>query len=313
MRGTRGGLVALIGALAALALVSGREGASATPRALVLEPIAGAYNFPVFATSPPGDTDRLLVVQQGTANVAQVKLVLGGIAQPTPFLTISNVMTGGERGLLSMAFAPDYATSRKFYIYYTRTPDGAIQIDEFLRDPNDPNIADPTTRRAVLTVPHPGQSNHNGGQLQFGPDNLLYIGTGDGGGAGDQPNNAQNLNVGLGKLLRIDPRQNGANPYTVPANNPFVGQPPRLPEIWSYGLRNPWRFSFDRVTGALNIADVGQGAYEEIDYRPIDVGWGRWTNFGWRCREGRHPYNSNCSPPYPDLVLDPERAGDRVM
>ena len=156
--------------------------------------------------------------------------------------------SGGERGLLSMAFAPDYAASGIFYVYYTRSQDGAIQVDEFHRDAANPDIGDPATVRHVLTVPHPGESNHNGGQLQFGPDGMLYLGTGDGGGGGDPFRAAMNLQDLRGKILRIDPREQNGQPYSVPANNPFVGHAGAWPEIWSYGLRNPWRFSFDRMT-----------------------------------------------------------------
>ena len=167
----------------------------------------------------------------------------------------------GERGLLSMAFAPDYATSRRFYIYYTDLA-GSIRVDEVLRDANNPNIADPSTRRQVIVIPHPGQSNHNGGQLQFGPDGMLYIGTGDGGGGGDPFRTGQNLGDRRGKILRIDPRENEAQelPYTIPANNPFTTRDAAWGEIWSFGVRNPWRFSFDRLTGAFVLGDVGQNA-----------------------------------------------------
>ncbi len=176
---------------------------------------------------------------------------------------------------------------------------GAITVDEVLRDAVNPNIADPSTRRDVIVIPHPGQSNHNGGQLQFGPDGMLYMGTGDGGGGGDPFRTGQNLSDRRGKILRIDPRENEAQdlPYTIPANNPFTNRDAAYGEIWSYGVRNPWRFSFDRLTGAFVLGDVGQNAWEEIDWRPIDVGWGRGVNFGWSCMEGRHLYSNNCPEP----------------
>ncbi len=246
----RGLLLALAFGLAAFAPLGSQGGAtasSAVPQSLLLEPI-GAFTSPTFVASPPGDQQRLLVVQQG----GEIKLVLNGVLQATPFLNAMSWITfGGERGLYSMAFAPDYDTSRRFYIYFTNLQ-GNIEVDEVLRDASDPNVADPSTRRQVIVVPHPSQSNHNGGQLQFGPDGMLYMATGDGGGGGDPFRTGQNLLDNRGKLIRIDPRQDGANPYRVPANNPFVGQQGANPEIWSYGLRNPWRFSFDRLTGDLN-------------------------------------------------------------
>src|SRR5262245_51635845 len=269
MRGLRGGILALAGGLAALALAVGQGGAAAgpaggasdTPDLLFLTPVPTTgfhWSSPVFLTAPPGDPTRRFVVQQG----GQIMLLTQNNPAPTTFMTVPNVNAGGERGLLSMAFAPDYATSRRFYVYYTRTGDGAIQVDEFLRDAVNPDLGDPSTRRAVITVLHPGQSNHNGGQLQFGPDGMLYMATGDGGGAGDPFRAAMNLQDLRGNLTRIAHCQNGADPCTGPANSPFAGQPPSRPEIWAYGLRNPWRFSFDRVTAALNIGDVGQGAWE---------------------------------------------------
>ncbi len=262
------------------------------PFPLYLDPVGapGDFDYPVYATSPPGDQQRLMVVQQN----GYIKLVLNGGVQPTPFLDAHTwIDFGGERGLFSVAFAPDYATSRRFYIYYT-DPNGNIRVDEVLRDASDPNVADPTTRRQVITVPHPGQSNHNGGQLQTGPDGMLYMATGDGGGGGDPFRSGQNLLDNRGKMLRIDPREtDDGHPYAVPPNNPFVGRDGANWEIWSYGLRNPWRFSFDRLTGDLVIADVGQNAWEEIDFRPVQLGWGDGTNFGWSCFEGRHTYLPN--------------------
>ena len=154
-------------------------------------------------------------------------------------MTVPNVQSGGERGLLSMAVAPDYATSGLFYVYYTRNGDGAIQVDEFHRDASNPDLGDPSTRRAVIIDRSPFGSNHNGGQLQFGPDGMLYMGTGDGGGGGDPYHTGQDLRELRGKIIRIDPRQDGAKPYTVPANNPFVSQAPWKPEIWSYGRAQP--------------------------------------------------------------------------
>src|SRR5215475_2475900 len=267
MRGTRGGLVAVALGLVLLAIVGNGGAKNAAPDLLLLEPI-GIFPSPTFVTAPPGDPTRLFVVQQ----TGEIKLVMAGVT--TTFMTVPGVQyDGAEEGLLSMAFPPDYATSGLFYVYYTRTGDGAIQVDEFHRDASNPDIGDPSTQRHVITVLHPINANHNGGQLEFGPDGMLYMGTGDGGGGGDPFRTGQNLQDLRGKILRIDPRQNGPDPYTVPTNNPFVGQAPWKPEIWAYGVRNPWRYSFDRLTGNFTLGDVGQGSWEEIDYRPIDVGW----------------------------------------
>lgn len=244
----------------------------------------GSYDDPVFVTSDPAGSSRLFVVERSG------RIQLTTRAGTSPFLDISSRVESDfvEQGLLSMAFAPDYATSHRFYVYYTGRDQGAIHVDEFQASGDS---ADPGTRREVITIPHSNAPNHNGGQLQFGPDGYLYIGTGDGGGSNDNTgdgNNSQNLAGRLGKLLRIDPRQSGSAPYTVPADNPFVGAAGVAPEIWSYGLRNPYRFSFDRETGDLTIGDVGQNAYEEVDFAAAPDG-GRGANFGWRCREGLHP------------------------
>jgi hypothetical protein len=247
----------------------------------------GVFSQPVYVTSDPGDPNRLFIVER-----------TGRIQLKTPkrtstFVDLSPLVESGyqERGLLSMAFAPDYATSKLLYVYYTGKNAGAIHIAE-LKATGD--VAALSTLRNVLTIPHRSNPNHNGGQLQFGPDGYLYVGTGDGGGGGDPEENAQNPSSLLGKILRIDPRQSGTQPYTVPADNPFVGTPIR-PEIWSFGLRNPYRFSFDRATGALTIGDVGQGDWEELDFSPPPVA-GRGLNFGWDCREGRHPYEATGCP-----------------
>jgi glucose/arabinose dehydrogenase len=287
-------LLALVLGLAAFAPFRGGGGEPlAAQQMLSLQPI-GAFQYPTFATAPPGDQDRLLVVQK----TGKIILVLDGVVQPTPFLDATSWITtaGAEQGLLSMAFPPDYATSGRFYIDYTAANTGAMTVDEVQRDASNPNVANPSTRRQVIAIPHPAATNHNSGQLEFGPDDMLYVGTGDGSEAGDPSFNAQNLQDLRGKLLRIDPRANGPNPYRVPPNNPFVSQTNADPEIWSYGLRNPWRFSFDRVTGDLNIGEVGQDSWEEIDFRPVDLSWGSGANFGWSCYEGLAVFNV-CSPP----------------
>jgi glucose/arabinose dehydrogenase len=288
-----------------------------------LTPVAD-FDGAMYLTAPPGDSRRLFVVEQD----GYIRVVRDGVKLGTPFLDIdSDVDGGGEEGLLSMAFAPDYATSRKFYVYYTGN-DGNNHVEEFEQSATDPDLADKTTRRQVLELVHTPNSNHNGGQLQFGPDGYLYVGTGDGGDGDDPPNNAQTLtgdpfdnnddNPLLGKLLRIDPRQAATEAYTIPADNPYAGSPGGArAEIWSYGLRNPWRFSFDRATGDLWIGDVGQGAQEEIDFASRASGPGKDFNWGWRCWEGTRKNTDvpACDPPndvFPVLV-QPRATGFRAI
>ena len=232
-------------------------------------------------TAPPGDRERIFVVEQG----GRIQVVRNGRRLPQPFLDVSDeVLSGGEQGLLSMAFAPDYATSGRFYVDYTDR-DGDTHIAEFRRSPGSPDRALRSSERLVLFQSQP-EPNHNGGGMLFGPDGLLYIGFGDGGGADDQHGsrgNGQNLGTVLGKLLRIDPTPGGGRPYRIPPGNPFANRGGARPEIYDYGLRNPWRFTFDR--GNLIIADVGQDHVEEIDFAPR--GHTAGLNFGWRVWEGR--------------------------
>jgi glucose/arabinose dehydrogenase len=252
----------------------------------------GEFVSPVYVAALPGDRRRFFVVEQP----GRIMVVRDGVPLSTPFLDIRSLVSfGGERGLLSVAFDPDYARGGRFYVYYTaRSPSGAITVAEYRASPNA-DVANPASRRQVLSIPHP-RGNHNGGQLQFGPDGYLWIGTGDGGGAGDPDGAGQRLDTLLGKLLRIDPHGSGLAPYTIPVDNPFSGQSGRRGEIWAYGLRNPWRFSFDRQTGDLVIGDVGQNAWEEIDFAPAP-GRGRGANYGWGCWEGRHAYTANDDEP----------------
>jgi glucose/arabinose dehydrogenase len=277
--------------------------AARTPRAPQRNGVAlkqiGRFDSPVYVTGAPGFPNLLFVVEQE----GKVVVLRGGHRQRQPFLDIGDLISaGGERGLLSIAFSPDYRSSRSFYAYYTDSQ-GNIQIDEFRR--KSATRAARGSRRAVIEIPHPVNANHNGGQLQFLGD-LLYFGTGDGGSEGDPPNNAQNREVLLGKLLRIDPRPSNGHPYTIPADNPFVGKPGR-DEIYSYGLRNPFRFSFDTVTkGQLRIAiaDVGQNRFEELDYTAVAAA--RGANFGWDALEGFAPYTEeNSGTPDPGGTTKP--------
>lgn len=245
----------------------------------------GTFDSPVHVAQPPGDRRRLFVVEQG----GRIRVVRDGRTLRTPFLDIRDrVVAGGEQGLLSVAFAPDYQRSGRFYVDYTDRA-GDSRVVEYRRATAD--RAAPRTARVVLRQDQP-ESNHNGGLLLFGPDGLLYVGFGDGGGAGDQHGargNAQNLGTWLGKILRIDPRPARGRPYRVPADNPFVGRAGARPEIYAWGLRNPWRFSFDRRTGDLTIGDVGQGEREEVDF--MRRGTARGANFGWRAWEGTLRYD----------------------
>jgi glucose/arabinose dehydrogenase len=238
-----------------------------------VEPVVAGLSSPLFVGHAGDGTNRLFIVERGGA----IKVLQPGASSPTVFLNISaKVVAGGEQGLLGLAFHQQYISNRRFFVFYTRAGDGALVISEY-RVTSNPNVAG-TTEAILLTIPHPANTNHNGGMLAFGPDGYLYVGVGDGGGANDPPDNAQNLAVLLGKILRID--VNTPSGYASPPSNPFVGIDGR-DEIFAFGMRNPWRFSFDRVTGDQWVADVGQGAREEVD-TPIESG----GNYGWRVFEG---------------------------
>ena len=243
----------------------------------------GSFDQPTYVTAPPGDRRRLFVTEQP----GRIRVLVDGRKRSRPFLDIrDDVSCCGERGLFSMAFAPDYAESGRFYVYFTGD-DGDIRVQQFRRSGSNQDVADRGSRRAVLRIEHSRYPNHNGGQLQFGPDRMLYLGTGDGGGGGDPFRSGQSLRTLLGKLLRIDPRPEGG--YDVPRDNPFRGRSGARGEIWAYGLRNPYRFSFDRKGGALNLADVGQNEFDEIDY---SARRGRGANFGWSVYEGNARFRS---------------------
>lgn len=276
---TAGRLVGTL--LLALALAAPLAACSSPAMAQRLVPVADGLRQPVTITN--AHDDRLFVVQQG----GQIRVVQDGALLREPFLDISSELTtGGERGLLGLAFPSDYATSGRFYVYYTGAG-GESVLSRFRVTPGNPNLADETSEEVLLTHPQP-YSNHNGGQLAFGPDGYLYLGLGDGGSGGDPQGNGQNLGTLLGKLLRLD--VSGSSGYSVPTDNPFVSTPGAKPEIWAYGLRNPWRFSFDRGSGDLYIADVGQDAFEEVDLQPAASKGGE--NYGWNIMEASHCYRA---------------------
>ncbi len=269
-----------------------------------LQTVATGLRFPLYLTAPPGDTHRLFVVEKGGA----IRIIKNGALLPAPFLDLSGqVSTGGEQGLLGMAFDPQYAANGRFYVNYTDTA-GDTVVARY-RVSSDPDRAEPNVDRVLLAVDQP-YANHNGGHLVFGPDGMLYIGLGDGGSGGDPHGNGQSRAELLGSLLRIDVRPAGA--YAVPPDNPFVGQPGARPELWDYGLRNPWRFSFDRTSGDLYIADVGQNRREEINVATAASGGGKGLNYGWNVMEGTLCFNpaSACNAAGLTLpVLDYGRSG----
>jgi glucose/arabinose dehydrogenase len=297
-------LVPLIGIQLALAggtprevIVSGRppsgEDFDATKIRISFSRVARSLSKPVFVTHAGDDSGRLFIVEQG----GRIKILRNGSILGTPFLNISTkVSKGSEQGLLGLAFHPNYASNHTFYIYYTDT-NGDIVIARHLTTGN-PDIGS-ATGVTLLKIGHPSFTNHNGGMLAFGPDHYLYAGTGDGGSSGDPGNHGQSLNTLLGKILRIDiDHEAGGKKYAIPPSNPYVGRT-GLDEIWAFGLRNPWRFTFDQRTGDLWIGDVGQNRYEEINrskaVNGVDAGKG--LNYGWRVLEGNACYNpsSGCS------------------
>ena len=278
---------ALGASLAALALGDPASEATAAGNGLRLQRVGG-FDAPVFVEKAPGQPRLLFVVEQP----GEIRVVRNGKTLRRPFLNIRDLVSyGGEEGLLSVAFDPGYRSNRRFYVYYV-TNGGDIRVDSLQRKKNSATRADRRSRRKLIEIPHPVNSNHNGGQLQFGPDGLLYLGTGDGGSAGDPNGNAQNRESLLGKLLRLDPRRNGG--YSIPGTNPFAGGPGR-DEIYATGLRNPYRFSFDRKSGDISIGDVGQNDWEEIDHETL--GRTRGANFGWDLFEGNHVFEGDGNPP----------------
>jgi glucose/arabinose dehydrogenase len=265
-------------------------GALAQQPQLELRSVVTGLSDPV-GIAHAGDT-RLFVVQQG----GRIVIFDGTRVLPTPFLDVASLIStnGSERGLLGVAFHPRYSENGRFFIWYTDRQ-GDVTIARYSVSASDPNRADPNSGVVLVEIAHSQFPNHNGGQLAFGPDRYLYLGTGDGGSGGDPNNRAQNLGDLLGKILRID--VDSGTTYGIPPSNPFANRAGARPEIWAYGMRNPWRFSFDRATGDLWIADVGQGLYEEIDFQPATSIGGE--NYGWRRMEATHCFNppSNCTDP----------------
>ena len=278
-------------ALSILTMVA--AGAQAAPPAVTLRQVASTLSLPVEIAHAGDGSGRLFIVEQAGI----IKVLKDGALLPTPFLDIvSSVRTDDalpntERGLLGLAFHPQYAANRRFYVFYTRLPDGALQVSEYLASAGNPDVADAGSARPVINVAHASAGNHNGGKIAFGPDGYLYISTGDGGGANDPNGNGQNIDALLGKILRIDVNTSGT--YLVPPTNPFVGVA-GADEVWAYGLRNPWKFSFDRLRGDLYIADVGQEQIEELNFQPAAEPGGR--NYGWDMFEGSNCFTAPCDP-----------------
>jgi hypothetical protein len=298
--------LSLIGVLAAIGLASREESREASPVPQVKLVEVGRFEQPVYVTSPPND-DRLFVVER----TGRVWVLVEGQRLPRPFLDLSERVStsGDEEGLLSLAFAPDYASSGLLYVDYNDHEQRTV-VEEFRRS-TDPDVADPGSARKVLVIPNPSRAHH-GGHLLFGSDRYLYISQGDGGIYRDPAFPAQDLANLHGKILRIDPRRQGNRPYGIPPGNPFVGKPGR-DEIWVYGLRNPWRIALEPATGTLVVGDVGALIAEEIDIAPRPG-----LNFGWSCLEGTSPYalepppscRKDLVPPAIELVRGSVRAAE---
>jgi glucose/arabinose dehydrogenase len=262
------------------------------PAKIKFQLITTGLTQPVFLTNANDGSGRLFIVERA----GRILIVKNGSLLSAPFLDIRSITnsTGGEQGLLALAFHPGYSTNGQFYTVHTNR-NGSLVLSGFMRSATNPDQADPNSRTRVLTISHPTYQNHNGGTLAFGPDGYLYWSTGDGGGGGDPSNNAQNRSSLLGKILRLD--VDSGSPYAIPPNNPFFNNsnPSIRKEIWAYGLRNPYRFSFDRQTGDMYIGDVGQGASEEVNFQPANDTGGK--NYGWRVMEGSLCYNpaSGCN------------------
>lgn len=281
------------------------EPAPSWPDIVLVETFSGLKS-PVDMASARDGSGRLYVVEQ----IGLVQEFTDGVMGKSPFMDIRDrVNCCGEKGLLGIAFPPDFSSSRILYVNYTTTVPGGLhtRVSRF-RLQADAHQVDPDSEEIILQFPQPWR-NHNGGQIAFGPDGHLWIGTGDGGSGGDPQDNGQKGQTLLGKLLRINVTTSTDAPYTIPEDNPFVDNDDFLDEIWAYGLRNPWRFSFDRETGDLYIADVGQNAWEEVDFQPADSPGGE--NYGWRITEGLHCFNPSTGCPTAGLTM-PVAVYDRI-
>lgn len=282
LKSRKGGLAAVTLAVASLMAAT----AFAQPPSLELTRVASGLTNPIFATHAPGDPSRLFIAEQG-GNI-RILNIGAGTVNATPFLTTAQLSagngftSGGERGLLGMTFDPNYATNRRFYVNYTGGS-GQTIVRSFLADSGNPNVTVDGSGANIISINQPF-SNHNGGWIGFGRDGYMYVGMGDGGSGNDPNNNALNRTSLLGKMLRIAPNTGSGGGYTSPTSNPYFGHATFRPEIWSYGLRNPWRNSFDRLTGDLYMGDVGQSAREEINFQSANSAGG--ANYGWREFEG---------------------------
>jgi len=271
-----------------LSLLSLVMNSAAAQTKLKLEQVGGNFSKPLLVTSAPGETNRMFVVDQN----GKIFVVKNGVQLNTPFLDVSAInSSGGERGLLGLAFHPQYASNGYFFINFTDNS-GDTQVSRYQRSAGNPDVANSSSRSDIIFIDQP-YSNHNGGCIRFGPDGYLYIATGDGGSANDPGNRAQNGSSLLGKMLRID--IDGASPYAIPPSNPFVTNSSVRDEIWALGLRNPWRFNFDSATGDMYISDVGQNEWEYIHFEPAGDAGGR--NYGWKIIEGSHCFSpsTNCN------------------
>ena len=285
------GIVLLVALFSAVSLQA-QDIPAPDPSTVQLVTVADGFNHPLFVTNAGDGSGRLFVVQQS----GRIRIVRDGQMADPPFLDVSSLISQEalgsgytERGLLGLAFDPDYANNGRFFIDYTDV-NGNTVVARYQVSADNPDVADPASAVTILTQEQPFP-NHNGGMLAFGPDGYLYIGFGDGGSAGDPQQNAQNLNTWLGKILRVDV---SGDSYIFPPDNPYAGARGALPEIWAYGLRNPWRFSFDRETGDLYIGDVGQGSWEEVDFQPAGDAGGE--NYGWNVYEATHPFSGAAAP-----------------
>jgi glucose/arabinose dehydrogenase len=304
-RRSRSAIITIL-ALAALAWSAAAPLTVFGALAITLSPVASGFDSPTQITSARDGTNRLFVVEQRGV----IKAIAPGGAVSTFMDIRSKVEDGGERGLLGLAFDPNFVTNGRLFVYYTRNG-GDIVVSRFITNASHTDVIE-SSARPILLIEHSANTNHNGGAMAFGPHSYLYIGTGDGGGAGDPANNAQRKSRLLGKILRINVNGSGSGPfdrYSIPKSNPFYGSSkPGLGEIWAYGLRNPWRISFDRGSGKLFIADVGQGRREEVNREKAGFTGGR--NYGWDAMEGTLCYTASKCPLAGDTLPNAQYSHD---